>query len=354
MSPSQTELTTDSSEESQQSTEEGPESTEQASLRSARAKLDKADYDNVGCTLTEAEFRALLKELARIEGHPCPACLQSAKNILQEAGQVLTAANVSAILNGLQPPVEQSSTPSSADSMDLEYSLDFLILLGDYAGRLWKCLRKSAVILDLDLPDRVGTLRDFLRDDRDMDGLWTLDLQHCVDYMREEGCQVTLEMARLAIDIYAARNEACHAKIGDPSIAHDRRLLGRTIDENIRELRRILPGRLKDSRKDLEALMNFYRDSRDWLAELNDREESHHQLAPAELPPPAETNDAFRGRRSGYVSPVKSRFVSPSKRTASGSLKLARDDPTSFRPSDPVDESLHVSNGIREDIAKLN
>ncbi|KAL2856908.1 hypothetical protein BJX68DRAFT_263439 [Aspergillus pseudodeflectus] len=297
MSPSQTELTTDSSEESQQSTEEGPESTEQASLRSARAKLDKADYDNVGCTLTEAEFRALLKELARIEGHPCPACLQSAKNILQEAGRVLTAANVSAILNGLQPPVEQSSTPSSADSMDLEYSLDFLILLGDYAGRLWKCLRKSAVILDLNLPDRVGTLRDFLRDDRDMDGLWTLALQHCVDHMREEGCQVTLEMARLAIDIYAARNEACHAKIGDPSIAHDRRLLGRTIDENVRELRRILPERLKDSRKDLEALMNFYRDSRDWLAELNDREESPSSARPCRVAAARRNQRCLQGKK---------------------------------------------------------
>ncbi|KAJ0419045.1 hypothetical protein BJY00DRAFT_287067 [Aspergillus carlsbadensis] len=141
--------------------------------------------------------------------------------------------------------------------------------------------------------------------------------------MRKEGCHVTLKMARLAIKIYAARNEACHAKIGDPSIAHDRRRLDRTIAENIGELRRILPKSLEKSREDLEALMIFYRDSREWLAELDDRDQSHHQLVPPELPPPAETSDAFRGRRSGYESPVKARSVSPSKRTASGSLKLA-------------------------------
>jgi hypothetical protein len=42
----------------------------------------------------------------------------------------------------------------------------------------------------------------------------------CVNYLREHGMDVDEEMARLAIQIYTERNEACHT-VGNPSIAGD-------------------------------------------------------------------------------------------------------------------------------------
>ncbi|KAL2867488.1 uncharacterized protein BJX67DRAFT_380838 [Aspergillus lucknowensis] len=269
----------------------------------------------------------------------------------------LMATPMDAVLRALSESKSgQSSPPVPANTpSDTQYPLEFLVLLGDYAGRMWKCLRGAAADLKLDLPDRVGDLRHDIRCEHNEDDPWTTDIKLCVKHLSDAGLEANFEMARLAIDIYAARNEACHSKVGDRSIAHDPRQLERAIAEDVTKLGDTLPDGLMEHREDLVKLMHFFRDSGAWLAEQSDREESHRQLIPTTtMPPPAETSDAFGGEAPGYTSPVKSRSVSPSKRTASGSLKLARDEPTtSTRPSDPVGEGLRAMRGIREDIAKL-
>ncbi|KAL4916574.1 hypothetical protein BDW62DRAFT_202561 [Aspergillus aurantiobrunneus] len=163
-------------------------------------------------------------------------------------------------------------------------------------------------------------------------------------------------MALLAIQMYTGRNQTCHAKIGGPSIAGDPRALRETIAQDIRRLPEVLPESRMESREILEKLMNFYGDSEVWLRQQKqferDREESHPTSVPVTLPPPGESSivvrDVFRD-----MSPVNSRSVSPRKRTVSGSLKLARDEPSTVAgPADPG-EGLHASDGILEGITKL-
>lgn len=84
----------------------------------------------------------------------------------------------------------------------------FLLGLGNYTGRLWKRPRKAAHATGLD---------------NHKDGGYTKVLKGYLNYLYEDGPNVNLEMARLAIDIYARLNVASHAKAEDPSIARNSR-----------------------------------------------------------------------------------------------------------------------------------
>jgi hypothetical protein len=53
----------------------------------------------------------------------------------------------------------------------------------------------------------------------------TLDtLGECLNILRHDGFAVDMEMATVAIHVYARRNLVCHAKVGSADIAHHRLL----------------------------------------------------------------------------------------------------------------------------------
>lgn len=152
---------------------------------------------------------------------------------------------------------EASASSSLTSDEDSTAQLRFLLLLGDYAGRLWKCLRKASVALKDDLPDRVGELQErLIVEDRLGVGPgqpYGNTLGACVNHLREAGLDVTPEMARLAILIYTERNEVCHRKVGNPNIAGNSRALSEAIDEDIETLSQVLPEDQVDNRKILRA-----------------------------------------------------------------------------------------------------
>ncbi|KAF7178678.1 hypothetical protein CNMCM7691_007492 [Aspergillus felis] len=243
----------------------------------------------------------------------------------------LTLAQTRAVLDCLRRESQASASGSLTSTKGSTARLEFLVLLGDYAGRLWKCLRKASIALKDDLPDRVGAFNErLIVEGKYGRGAYGDALLACVNYLRQHDMDVDEETARLAIQIYTERNEACHAEVGNPNIAGNSRALGEAIDRDIAMLSQVLPEDQVPNRKNLERLIT------------------------PRLPPPEEISIAFRPTRHGNESPDKIRSVSPRKRTVSGSSKSAPHQPsTSSESSKSEEEGLHAFDGILEDIALL-
>ncbi|GIK04517.1 hypothetical protein Aspvir_008600 [Aspergillus viridinutans] len=138
----------------------------------------------------------------------------------------LTLAQTRAVLDCLRRESQASASGSLTSTKDSTARLEFLVLLGDYAGRLWKCLRKASVALKDELPDRVGAFYErLIVEGKYGRGAYADTLLACVNYLRESGMDVDEETARLAIQIYTERHEACHTA-GNPNIAGDLQELG--------------------------------------------------------------------------------------------------------------------------------
>ncbi|GAQ10707.1 hypothetical protein ALT_8028 [Aspergillus lentulus] len=257
----------------------------------------------------------------------------------------LTLAQTRAVLDCLRRESQASASGSLTSTKGSTARLEFLVHLGDYAGRLWKCLRKASIALKDELPDRVGAFNErLIVEGKYGRGAYADTLLACVNYLRQHGMDVDEETARLAIQIYTERNEACHAEVGNPNIAGNSRALAEAIDRDIEMLSQVLPEDQVPNRKYLERLMHFYRDSASWLAEKDhDRLEDHRESRTPRLPPPEDSS--IGPTRHGNESPDNIRSVSPRKRTVSGSSKAHQPSTSS--------EGLHAFDGILEDIAVL-
>ncbi|RDH35838.1 hypothetical protein BDQ94DRAFT_158021 [Aspergillus welwitschiae] len=96
---------------------------------------------------------------------------------------------------------------------------DFLLEYGHYAGRVWDCLVKASVALRLQITLSVVQFRDKLtqefNDSSSGRQYWIRLLERCVEYLREQGLDIDLDMAKLAILVYSKRDLLCRARIGD-------------------------------------------------------------------------------------------------------------------------------------------
>ncbi|KAK1143939.1 hypothetical protein N8T08_005848 [Aspergillus melleus] len=262
-------------------------------------------------------------------------------------------------LEKLQEPavpeaVASNSEPTSSEAADKIADelkeFRFLALMGDYAGRFWNILKSAAAATNRGVPDSVETMRDSLcLEDAIGEGYHTETLGICLKHLGEEGKTATPDMARLALDIYTQRNLTCHSKIGKRGVARDLPALGRAIDEDIVTLDRVLPDYRRPKRQTLEDLMRFYRESAAWFYATG----GDQTTAPPSSPIPEDHSDAFNLSGLRDVSPVKSRSVSPSERTVSGSSQLSSNRPSANPVSATVEEGPRADYGILEVIEKL-
>jgi hypothetical protein len=143
-------------------------------------------------------------------------------------------------------------------------TLEAYCLLGDFAGRVFKHLRKGASELHRSLPGRVGELSRILKEeDQQSDGStpYTSTLVTTVKYLSDGGMKLNLDMARLAIDAYCARNEVCHSEAGRLERAGDRGGLARYLEELNDSLVRILPDDQLEHMITWKQIISFYKDS---------------------------------------------------------------------------------------------
>ncbi|KAH8426020.1 uncharacterized protein LDX57_003761 [Aspergillus melleus] len=263
-------------------------------------------------------------------------------------------------LEKLQEPavpeaVASNPAPTSSEAADKIADelkeFRFLALMGDYAGRFWNILKSAAAATNRDVPDSVETMRDSLRlEDVIGAGYHTETLGICLKHLEEEGKTATPDMARLAIEIYTDRNLSCHSKIGKRGVARDLPALGRAIAKDIVTLDRFLPDNQRPNRQTLEDLMRFYSVSAAWFYATGGDQTT---TAPPSPPTPEDHSDAFKFSGLRDVSPVKSRSVSPSERTVSGSSQLSSNRPSANPDSATVEEGPRADYGILEVIAKL-
>ncbi|KAI3001506.1 hypothetical protein CBS147482_6831 [Aspergillus niger] len=96
---------------------------------------------------------------------------------------------------------------------------DFLLEYGHYAGRVWDCLVKASVALRLQITLSVVQFRDKLTQESNDSSsgrqYWIRLLERCVEFLREQGLDIDLDMAKLAILVYSKRDLLCRARIGD-------------------------------------------------------------------------------------------------------------------------------------------
>ncbi|KAF9887311.1 hypothetical protein FE257_010306 [Aspergillus nanangensis] len=155
--------------------------------------------------------------------------------------------------------------------------------LGDYAGRLWYCLRK-ACHPDYVIDERVVLFRDKLTEES-KDSLSSEQhsikaLSESVDFLQTRGYDVDLEMAKLAILVYSKRNVICHAKAGLRSIQTNSRLLNEAVNAEINSLQQILPdSQFRHYYETWQRLLRFYEVTKDGKipGRNDDRAEAHRQ-----------------------------------------------------------------------------
>lgn len=92
---------------------------------------------------------------------------------------------------------------------------DFLVVMGDYAGRIVKCIQKAArEPLPADsVPDNVGKLSTLLKSKQDKDEIYTC-IRRVNKYVRIRGLELDYEMVKVATDIYRIRNKTFHSEVG--------------------------------------------------------------------------------------------------------------------------------------------
>lgn len=261
-------------------------------------------------------------------------------------------------LEKLQEPavpeaVASNSEPTSSEAADKiadELKEFRFLLMGDYAGRFWNILKSAAAATNQKVPDSVEIMRDSLRREGvNGVGEFTETIDKCLKHLEEEGKTATPDMARLAIEIYTQRNLSCHSKVGKRGVARDLPALGRAIAKDIETLDRFLPDNQRPNRQTLVDLMRFYRDSAAWFYATG----GDQTTAPPSSPIPEDHSDAFNLSGLRDVSPVKSRSVSPSERTVSGSSQLSSNRPSANPVSTTVEEGPRADYGILEVIEKL-
>lgn len=227
----------------------------------------------------------------------------------------LTSEQADAVPVAIVRSKDSTAEPEANKTLDELRQIRYWHLLGDYAGRFWKSLRKAARAINQKLPDSVVVMRENLVvEGHTGPGPWTETIDGCLKYLRQDGYTVDLDMARLAIDIYADRNLTCHSKVGSREIARNRPARDRAFDEDLAKLDDLLGGKRVSDRKTLRQLMLFYQDTQTGRENSPD-DEVYHRVDPQQLPEPAETSNSFDSRGIRNESPVKSRPVSPSSRT---------------------------------------
>jgi hypothetical protein len=157
-------------------------------------------------------------------------------------------------------------TLSSGPTEDPELRrLLFLTRLGDYAGRFYNCLRMTATDLGEAWPGSIVQLTNALSTIGAKGDHHVLDLlEKCVSTLQKDGLDADMDMAMVAIPVYAERNAACHSRVGDSEVDNDARARSRVICEDISELSQILPDSQVGNLEVWRRLLYFYRDSHDW------------------------------------------------------------------------------------------
>ncbi|OJJ38140.1 hypothetical protein ASPWEDRAFT_734279 [Aspergillus wentii DTO 134E9] len=152
----------------------------------------------------------------------------------------------------LSPACSGSAPLTGANKIKLEYDkvshLQFYAAYGDYAGCVFNHLKKVAKEdVGTSLPEKVGLLRQKLLCDSDVtsvkEGPVANTVRECIRILQERKFDINLQMACLAIDIYAKRNEFCHAEVGRVNAAKDHSRWTGLIKTDIDNL----PGTLPDS-----------------------------------------------------------------------------------------------------------
>lgn len=92
---------------------------------------------------------------------------------------------------------------------------DFLVVMGDYAGRIVKCIQKAAQepLRADSVPNRVGELCTLLKSKQDKDEIYTC-IRRVNKYVRIRGLELDYEMVKVAAEIYTIRNETFHSEVG--------------------------------------------------------------------------------------------------------------------------------------------
>ncbi|GKZ24408.1 hypothetical protein AbraCBS73388_011221, partial [Aspergillus brasiliensis] len=143
---------------------------------------------------------------------------------------------------------------------------NLLLEYGDYVARIWLCLDMASKSLRPRFRSRVVEFRDKLtRESNDSSSemkKWIPQLKRCVKYLQEEGLDIDLEMAKLAILVYSKRNLLCHVGIGDAAASSSAALEG-AIEAAQHRLPEVLP---EDQLRNLSTwrrILAFYGSSED-------------------------------------------------------------------------------------------
>ncbi|GKZ39814.1 hypothetical protein AbraIFM66950_001272 [Aspergillus brasiliensis] len=143
---------------------------------------------------------------------------------------------------------------------------DFLLEYGHYAGRVWDCLVKASVALRLQITLNVVQFRDKLTQESNDSSsgrqYWIRLLERCIEYLREQGLDIDLDMAKLAILVYSKRDLLCRARIGDVPVSTSA-ALRREIEQANNRLPEVLPRDQSRSYSTRQRIRAFYGSSQD-------------------------------------------------------------------------------------------
>lgn len=186
---------------------------------------------------------------------------------------------------GIDWLIEDEPEDIYEDSAESVRRYHFLHRLGDYAGRLWNRLREaeSSPARKSAIDGRVARFRDKLTEESQYSSPEarsnTKALEDAVEHLQQQGYEVDLEMAKLAILVYSKRNEVCHAKVGAEK---DPRRWTEFLHVDLDSLQQILPdSQFRHYYSTWQRIIRFYEASQGRQAprHKDDRTEAHRQSA---------------------------------------------------------------------------
>ncbi|KAJ5203777.1 uncharacterized protein N7498_004656 [Penicillium cinerascens] len=149
--------------------------------------------------------------------------------------------------------------------------LRFHLQFGDYAGRIWNCLRSASRLASKPLPDSLRTVTERLESPA-LDGGQTLKtLRECIEILKGGGVQVdvNVEMAKVAIGMYATRNLLCHV---------DNKTRKKASKEDLDALVGLLPDEQKPNREHWQGIVGQWEAAGEWLADARCRTASQSRF----------------------------------------------------------------------------
>ncbi|PYH30083.1 uncharacterized protein BO87DRAFT_400755 [Aspergillus neoniger CBS 115656] len=132
----------------------------------------------------------------------------------------------------------------AVDPVERWKRLLFLLEYGDYAARVWNFLLRASRALRFPIHKSVIRLIDEIR-----------------DASLDQGLDIDLEMAKLAILVYSKRNLTCHARIGEISNSAP---LRREIERAKSRLREVLPSEQFRNYSAWQRILAFYGSTQDY------------------------------------------------------------------------------------------